>query len=84
VAGGGFKGDAVTRPIGGQTGNGVGAPPPAVTQPPTTVPPVEAAPVARVRVPPVEARVTPPTLLGTDLPQVRVATPEVRVVLPPG
>ena len=81
VAGGSFKGDAVTRPVGGKAGNGGGALPPAGT-PPATVPPVGAAPVARVRVPPVEARVTPPTLLGRDLPEVRVATPEVRVELP--
>jgi hypothetical protein len=83
VSPGSFKGDAVTRPVGGQTGNG-GATPPPGTEPPTTVPPGEPAPVARVRVPPVEARVTPPTALGRDLPEVRVATPEVRVELPAG
>jgi len=40
---------------------------------------VEAAPVARVRVPSAEVRVTPPAVLGRDLPEVRVRTPQVRV-----
>jgi hypothetical protein len=34
-------------------------------------------PVARVRVPAVSVRVTPPPLLGRDLPEVQVRTPEV-------
>jgi hypothetical protein len=58
---------------GGQAGTG------ATTRPPATPPPVDAAPapVARVRVPPVSIRVTPPPLLGRDLPDVQVTTPEV-------
>jgi hypothetical protein len=76
-----FKGDVVTRPVGGQGGNG-GASPPAGTPPPATVPPVGAAPAARVRGPSAEVRVTPPRVLGRDLPEVRVATPEVAVELP--
>jgi Arc/MetJ-type ribon-helix-helix transcriptional regulator len=67
VAAGSFKEDAVSRPVGGQTGHGGGAPPPVA--PPTTVPPAEPTPVARVRVPPVEARVTPPAVLGGTCPR---------------
>jgi hypothetical protein len=80
AAAGGSEGDAVTRPVGGQGGNG-GVTPPGT--PPPTVPPVEP-PAVRVRVPAAEARVTPPTALGRDLPEVRVATPEVAVELPGG
>ena len=40
-----------------------------------TSPPVATTPSARVRVPPVSARVKPPAVLGRDLPEVRVETP---------
>jgi hypothetical protein len=52
------------RPAGaggrGQGGSGT------ITRPPVTPPAVEAAPVARVRVPSAEVRVTPPAVLGRD------------------
>jgi hypothetical protein len=38
---------------------------------------VAATPAARVRVPPVAVRVTPPAVLGRRLPEVEVSTPEV-------
>jgi hypothetical protein len=87
VAAGSFKGDVVSRPVGGQTGGGQpgggGTPPSAVT-PPTTAPPVQPAPVARVRVPPVEARGHAPGRPRAGPARVRVATPEVAVELPAG
>jgi hypothetical protein len=43
-----------------------------------TTSPVDGA-AAGVRVPPVAVRVRPPALLGPDLPEVRVATPEVQL-----
>jgi hypothetical protein len=45
------------------------------------MPPVAASPV-RVQVPPVDVRVTPPAVLGRDLPEVRAATPAVTVDTP--
>ena len=41
--------------------------------------PVDGAAAASVRVPPAAVRVRPPALLGRDLPEVRVATPEVEL-----
>jgi hypothetical protein len=61
---------------GGQGGSGT------IVRPPVTPPAVDAAPVARVRMPSAQVRVTPPALLGRDLPEVRVRTPEVRVDTP--
>jgi hypothetical protein len=54
------------------------------TGPPVTVPAVNAAPAASVRVLPASVGVRPPALLGRDLPEVRVATPEVAVETPAG
>ena len=42
-----------------------------------TTAPADGTAAASVRVPPVSVRVTPPALLGRDLPEVRAATPEV-------
>jgi hypothetical protein len=44
-----------------------------------TTTPVDGAAAAGVRGPPVAVRVRPPALLGRDLPEVRVATPEVKL-----
>ena len=65
---------AGAEPVGDRGGSGPVAPPP-VTSLPVTSPPVAATPAARVRVPPVSARVKPPAVLGRDLPEVRVETP---------
>ena len=67
---------AGARSGGGQGGSGV------TTRPPVTPPAVAAAPVARVRVPSASVRVTPPRVLGRDLPNVQVSTPEVTVEAP--
>jgi hypothetical protein len=61
---------------GGQGGSGT------ITRPPVTPPAVDAAPMARARVPAAEVRVRPPAVLGRDLPKVRVRTPEVTVEAP--
>jgi hypothetical protein len=60
---------AGAEPVGDPGGSGPAAPPPVPS------PPVAATPAARVRVPPVSARVKPPVVLGRDLPEVRVETP---------
>ena len=78
---GSLKGDVVTRGRGGSGSTPPGTSPP-VAQPPVAAPPVAVTPAARVRVAPVEVRVTPPAVLGRDLPEVRVATPEVAAGLP--
>jgi hypothetical protein len=70
------------RPAGAGTGGGGQGGSGTITRPPVTPPAVEAAPVARVRVPSAEVRVTPPAVLGRGLPEVRVRTPEVRVDAP--
>jgi hypothetical protein len=63
---------------------GSGGTRPAAGQPPVATPPVAVTPVARVRVPPVSARVKPPVVGGRDLPEVRVRTPGAAVDLPAG
>jgi hypothetical protein len=63
---------------GGQGGSGT------IGRPPVTPPAVDQAPAARVRVPAAEVRVTPPAVLGRDLPKARVRTPEVTVEAPTG
>jgi hypothetical protein len=81
---GGRGSDFVTEPVGdpggsgGSGGSGSGG-----SQPPVTTPPV-ATPAVRVRVPSVSARVKPPAVLGRDLPEVRVETPEATLEVPPG
>jgi hypothetical protein len=70
----GARAEPVGDPGGDPGGSGPVAPPP-VTSPPVTSPPVATTPSARVRVPPVSARVKPPAVLGRDLPEVRVETP---------
>jgi hypothetical protein len=54
------------------------------TRPPAGQPPVATPPVARVRVPPVTARVKPPVVGGRELPEVRVRTPGAAVEVPAG
>jgi hypothetical protein len=66
----GSGGAAGQPPVGGGGQGGDG-----------TLPPVAASPV-RVQVPPVDVRVTPPAVLGRDLPEVRAATPAVTVDTP--
>jgi hypothetical protein len=63
---------------GGRGGSGT------IARPPVSPPAVDAAPAARVRVPAAEVRVAPPAVLGRDLPEVRVRTPEVAVEAPTG
>jgi hypothetical protein len=81
--------DLVTEPVGdpggsgGSGGSGSGGSAPPVAQPPVATPPV-ATPAVRVRVPSVSARVKPPAVLGRDLPEVRVKTPEATVEVPAG
>jgi hypothetical protein len=70
------------RPAAAGTGGGDQGGSGTITRPPVAPPAVEAAPVARVRVPSAEVRVTPPAVLGRGLPEVRVRTPEVRVDAP--
>jgi len=74
--------DASARPVRDPGGSG-GTRPPA-WQPPVATPPVAVTPVARVRVPPVSARVEPPVVGGRELPEVRVRTPGAAVDLPAG
>ena len=74
--------DASVRPVRDPGGSG-GTRPPA-GQPPVATPPVAVTPVARVRVPPVSARVKPPVVGGRELPEVRVRTPGAAVDLPAG
>jgi hypothetical protein len=74
--------DTSARPVRDPGGSG-GTRPPA-GQPPVATPPVAVAPVARVRVPPVSARVKPPVVLGRKLPEVRVRTPGATVDVPAG
>jgi len=74
--------DASARPVRDPGGSG-GTRPPA-GQPPVATPPVAVTPVARVRVPPVSARVEPPVVGGRELPEVRVRTPGAAVDLPAG
>jgi hypothetical protein len=69
--------DVLTEPVGDPGGSGSGG------QPPTTVPPA-ATPAARVRVPPVSARVKPPVVGGRELPEARVETPGATVDVPAG
>ena len=52
--------------------------------PPVATPPVAVTSVARVRVPPVSARVKPPVVGGRELPEVRVRTPGAAVDVPAG
>ena len=73
---------ASARPVRDPGGSG-GTRPPA-GQPPVATPPVAVTPVARVRVPPVSARVKPPVVGGRELPEVRVRTPGAAVDLPAG
>jgi hypothetical protein len=73
-SGTGSAGDVEARPVGDPGGSGSGG----------TTPPLDVTPPAGVRVPSASVRVTPPTLLGRDLPEVRVATPEVAVETPTG
>jgi hypothetical protein len=61
---------------GGRGGSGT------IARPPVSPPAVDAAPAARVRVPSAEVRVKPPAVLGRDLPDVQVRTPEVTVEAP--
>jgi hypothetical protein len=83
---GGRGSDFVTEPVGdpggsgsgGSGGSGSGGSEPPVTQPPVGTPAV------RVRVPSASARVKPPAVLGRDLPEVRVETPEATVEVPAG
>ena len=63
---------------------GSGGTRPPAGQPPVATPPVAVTPVARVRVPPVSARVKPPVVGGRELPEVRVRTPGAAVDLPAG
>ena len=74
--------DASARPVRDPGGSG-GTRPPA-GQPPLATPPVAVTPVARVRVPPVSARVKPPVVGGRELPEVRVRTPGAAMDLPAG
>jgi len=74
--------DASVRPVRDPGGSG-GTRPPA-GQPPVATPPVAVTPVARVRVPPVSARVKPPVVGGRELPEVRLRTPGAAVDLPAG
>jgi hypothetical protein len=69
------------RPTGIRSGSGGSGPP--VTSPPVATPPVTT-PAVRVRVPSASARVKPPAVLGRDLPEVRVETPEAAVEVPAG
>ncbi len=79
-----FRGDVETRAArnrggsgpGGSAAGGSGSP---GGSPPPVTTPVDGAAAASVRVPPVAVRVRPPALLGRDLPEVRVATPEVEL-----
>jgi hypothetical protein len=75
--GSGSAGDVEARPVGDPGGSGSGG-----SGSGGTTPPLDVTPAASVRVPPASVRVTPPTLLGRDLPEVRVATPEVAVGTP--
>jgi hypothetical protein len=82
---GSLQSDVAVKPVRDQGGSG-GTRPPVTTPPATTpvvTPPGTTSPVARVRVPPVSARVRPPAVLGRDLPEVRVETPGVTVDVPP-
>jgi hypothetical protein len=76
-SGTGSAGDVEARPVGDPGGSGSGG-----SGSGGTTPPLDVTPAASVRVPPASVRVTPPTLLGRDLPEVRVATPEVAVGTP--
>ena len=69
--------DASVRPVRDPGGSGG-------TRPPAGQPPVAVTPVARVRVPPVSARVKPPVVGGRELPEVRLRTPGAAVDLPAG
>ena len=79
-----LRGDVETRAARNRGGSGPGGPAaggsgsPGGSPPPVTTTPVDGA-AAGVRVPPVAVRVRPPALLGRDLPEVRVATPEVEL-----
>jgi hypothetical protein len=75
--------DFVTKPVGDQGGSGSGGSGSGGSEPPVTTPPVDT-PAVRVRVPSVSARVKPPAVLGRDLPEVRVETPEATVEVPAG
>jgi hypothetical protein len=84
-----FRGDSVAVPVGGEQpgsggggGSGSGGSGPPVAAPGTPSPPVAAVPATRVGAAPVTVRVTPPRVLGRDLPEVRAETPEVRVETP--
>lgn len=67
--------DAASRPGGGGgSGGSTSAVPPRVTSPP-----LAGAPPLRVRVPSTAVRVTPPRVLGRDLPSVQVEMPAVTV-----
>jgi hypothetical protein len=73
---------AGAEPVGDPGGDPGGSGP--VAPPPVTSPPVATTPSARIRVPPVSARVKPPVVLGRDLPEVRVETPGATVDLAAG
>jgi hypothetical protein len=79
-----LRGDIETRAARDQGGSGPGGPAaggsgPSGGSPPPVTTPLDDAAAAGVRVPPVAVRVRPPALLGRDLPEVRVATPEVKL-----
>jgi hypothetical protein len=74
-----FRGDVERRAARDQGGSGPGGTGAGGSPPPVTTTPVDDAAAARVRVAPVEVGVRPPALLGRDLPEVRVATPEVEL-----
>jgi hypothetical protein len=86
-ASGSLESDFVGKPVRDPGGSGGTRPPvtePPATTPPAVTPPVTTSPVARVRVPPVSARVRPPRVLGRDLHEVRVETPGATVEVPAG
>jgi hypothetical protein len=90
-AAGSLTSDSVVKPVRDQGGSGGTRPPateppattPPVVTPPVVTPPGTTSPAARVRVPPVSARVRPPAAVGRDLPEVRVETPGATVDVPP-
>jgi hypothetical protein len=84
-ASGSLESDVVVTPVRDPGGSGGTRPPvtePPATTPPEVTPPVTTSPVARVRVPPVSARVRPPAVLGREVPEIRVETPGATVDVP--
>jgi hypothetical protein len=75
------RGDAVTAPVGGdQPGSGGGSGGGSGSG--GSEPPVAAVPATQVRVAPVTVRVSPPSVMGRDLPDAEVETSEVRAETP--